>query len=307
MSTSKGNQIATNNKIKDGSTTVDVIVYILAGIICFITIYPMYYVIIRSISDPLESLAKNVTFYPRGLYFGTYKLIVSDTQMWRAYFNTIIYVLAGTGLMLLTSVMAAYPLVSTKLIGRKWVVRFLLVPMYFSGGMIPSFILMNKLNLYDNRLAMILPGAVGIMNIILTRTYFTTIPTSLSESAEIDGANIYQILYRIFIPLSKPILAVVAIYTIVSIWNSWFAAMIYLPSSDKHPLQMYLQRLLIAQTIDINELKTQEELIAAQEAALSATQMKYAMIVFITMPIIFVYPLFQKHFIKGIMLGSLKG
>lgn len=304
---SKSNQITINNKIKDGSAAFDVIVCILACIICFITIYPMYYVIIKSISDPLESLAKGVTFLPRGLYFGSYKLIVGDSQMWWAYFNTIVYVVSGTGLMLLTSVMAGFPLVSTKLIGRKWVVRFLLIPMYFSGGLIPSFILMDQLHLYDTRLAMIIPGAVGIMNIILTRTYFTTIPTSLSESAEIDGANIYQILFKIFIPLSKPILAVVAIYTIVAIWNSWFSAMIYLPSSDKHPLQMYLQRLLISQTIDINELKTQEELIAAQEKALSATQMKYAMIVFITMPIIFVYPMFQKHFIKGIMLGSLKG
>ena len=161
--------------------------------------------------------------------------------------------------------------------------------------------------MYDTRLAMILPGAVGIMNIILARTYFTTIPSSLSESAEIDGANNFQILFDIFIPLSKPILAVIAIYTIVNIWNSWFNAMVYLPSPDKHPLQMYLQRILVSQTIDLTELKTAEEIQQAQQKALGATQLKYSMIVFITMPIIFVYPMFQKHFMKGVMLGSLKG
>jgi len=297
----------TRNKVKDGSIIADVIICSIAFIICFITVYPMYYVIIKSLSDPLASLGKKVTFYPQGLYFGTYKLIFSDSKMWLAYLNTIIYVVSGTALMVLTSVMAAYPLYSNRLIGRKWVVRFLLIPMYFGGGIIPSFILINKLNLYDTRLAMIIPGAVGIMNIILTRTYFTTIPASLRESAEIDGANTYQILFKIFVPLSKPIIAVISIYTIVNIWNSWFNAMVYLPSSEKHPLQMYLQRLLVAQTVDITELKTQEEIIEAQEMALTAMQMKYAMIVFVTMPIIFVYPMFQKHFIKGIMLGSLKG
>lgn len=295
------------NRIKDGSPAATVVLYAIALVISLATIYPMYYVIIKSISDPVISLTKPVTIYPQGLYFGSYQLILQDTKMWLAYANTIFYVAAGTFLMVTTSVLCAYPLVSNKLVGRKWVVRFLLVPMYFGGGMIPTFLLINRLHMYDTRLAMILPGAVGIMNIILTRTYFTTIPSSLSESAEIDGANNFKILFNIFLPLSKPIMAVVAIYTIVNIWNSWFNAMVYLPSSDKHPLQMYLQRILVAQTVDLTTLKTAEEIQQAQQKALGATQLKYSMIVFITMPIIFVYPMFQKHFMKGVMLGSLKG
>ncbi len=295
------------NKIKDGSKIADVLLYLAALFVCVITIYPMYYVVIRSISDPVKSLANTVTFYPQGLYFGTYELILGDKLMWLAYANTLFYVVAGTLLMLVTSILGAYPLTVKNLLARKWIVRFLLVPMYFGGGLIPSFLLINRLGMYDSRMAMIIPGAVGIMNIILTRTYFTTLPESLSESAKLDGANHITILSRIYVPLSKPILAVVAIYTIVGIWNSWFNAMIYLPSAEKHPLQMYLQRLLVAQTVDVRSLKTPEEFQQAQERALSATQMKYAMIVFITMPILFVYPLFQKHFIKGIMLGSLKG
>lgn len=295
------------NQIKDGSPAVDVILYFAAICICLATLYPMYYVIIRSISDPVKSLTNPVVFYPQGLYFGSYKLIVQDSKMWLAYANTIFYVVCGTILMLTTSVLGGYPLVMKNLLGRKWIVRFLLVPMYFSGGMIPSFLLINKLHMYDTYLAMILPGAVGIMNIILTRTYFTTIPDSLSESAKMDGANNFRILSQIYIPLSKPILAVIAIYTIVAIWNSWFNAMIYLPSADKHPLQMYLQRILVSQTVDLTQLKTAEEFREAQEKALGATQLKYSMIVFITLPILFVYPLFQKHFMKGVMLGSLKG
>lgn len=296
----------TRNEIKDGSKIADVFLYLAAFFVCVITIYPMYYVVIKSISDPVKSLSNPVTFYPQGFYFGSYKMILGDKQMWVAYANTIYYVVAGTFLMLVTSVLGAYPLVAKNLIGRKWVVRFLLIPMYFGGGLIPSFLLMDKLGLYDSRLAMILPG-YGIMNIILTRTYFTTIPDSLSESAKLDGANNFTILSKIFVPLSKPILAVVAIYTIVGIWNSWFNAMVYLPSAEKHPLQMYLQRILVAQTIDIKALKTQEAFQEAQQKALSATQLKYSMIVFITLPILFVYPFFQKYFMKGIMLGSLKG
>lgn len=185
-----------------------------------LTIYPMYYVIIKSISDPVASLTEPVTLYPQGLYFGSYELIMQDSHLWLAYANTLFYVAAGTLLMVITLVLCAYSLVSKKLVGRKWVVRFLLAPMYFGGGIIPTFILINKLNIYVIRLAMILPGAVGIMNIILTKTFFIAISASLSESAEIDSANNYNILFEIFIPLSNPIIAVVAIYTIVSIWNS---------------------------------------------------------------------------------------
>jgi putative aldouronate transport system permease protein len=169
------------------------------------------------------------------------------------------------------------------------------------------FLLINKLGLYNTRMAIILPGAVGIMNIILVRTFFATIPESLSESAFIDGANHYRVLFNIYVPLSKPVLAVISIYTIVNIWNSWFSAMIYLPSEKLHPLQMYLQRILVAQTVDLTKLHTMEDVEAAISQRLTSTQLKYSMIIFITLPILFTYPFFQKYFIKGIMLGSLKG
>lgn len=298
---------AINNKIRDGSRLATFFIYAVALIICLITIYPMYYVVIRSISDPQMALAHPPVFYPRGLYFGSYALIFKDSRLWLSYGNTLIYVVSNTVLMIFTSVMTAYPLVGNKLAGRKFVIAYILVPMYFGGGMIPTFLLINRLGLYNTRMALILPAAVGIWNIILVRTYFNTLPTSLSESAFIDGARHFQVLFRIFVPLSKPIIAVIAIYTIVGVWNSWFGANIYQTNPDLHPLQMYLQRILIAQTVDLTKLKTQEDMMAAQETALTAQQLKYALIVFITLPILFVYPFFQKSFMKGIMMGSLKG
>ena len=295
------------NRIRDGSSAATAALYVLSIIICIVTLYPMYYVIIKSISDPQLTLTRPVILYPQGLYFGAYELIFRNKDMWIAYGNTLIYVTTTTILMIMTSVMAAYPLISKKLAGRKFVVAYLLIPMYFGGGLIPSFLLINSLGLYNTRLALIIPGAVGIWNIILTRTYFASIPGELSEAAYIDGASTYQVLFQIYVPLAKPIIAVIAIYTIVGVWNSWFGANIYQTKTELHPLQMYLQRVLISQSVDLNKLKTKEEIEQARQVALGAQQLKYALIVFITLPILCVYPLFQKQFMKGIMLGSLKG
>lgn len=300
--------VAKANHIKDGSSIVTFLFYAAVVFLCFITIYPMYYVIIKSISDPVLSLKQDVTFWPVGLYFGAYKPIITDPDMWRSYGYTIFYTTVNTILMLITSIMGAYPLISPKLRGRKLLVIYLLIPMYFGGGLIPSFLNNVRLGLYDNVFAMIIPSAVGIGNIILVRTFFhSTVPTELRESAEIDGAGVLTILTKIYIPLSKPVLAVIAIYTIVGNWNSWFGANIYLPHPEKQPLQMYLRRMIVTQTVDITKLATKEQVEDAMRMALSAQQMKYALIVFTTLPVLLVYPMFQKHFVKGIMLGSLKG
>lgn len=296
---------AEEHKIQEGSKVATVIFYIITGLICFITLFPMYYVFIMSISEPAEVIAGNILFYPKGFTLESYKLLFQDSRMWISYGNTIIYVACGTILTLITCVLGAYPLSVQGLFAKKWVIRFLLVPMYFSGGMVPIFLVMNKLGLYNNRLAIILPGAVSIMYIILVRTYFASLPLSLRESACIDGANNFQILWKIYVPLAKPVLAVISIYTLVNIWNSWFNAMIYLPNESLHPLQMYLQRVLVQQTVDLTKLNF-NEIGEAIDQMFSSMQLKYAMIIFTSLPIIFTYPFFQKYFIKGVMLGSLK-
>lgn len=237
---------------------------------------------------------------------GGYETLVTDSEMWRAYFNTFLYVVPTTLLMLFTCVLAAYPLTYKNLRGRKYINMFLLIPMYFSGGMIPSFLLITKLGLYDNPWSQILPACYSIWNIILVKSFFGTIPETLREAAKIDGANVYQVLLKVYLPLSSPILAVIAVYTIVGMWNSWFNALVYLPHTDWQPLQLYLRRVLVENT---QNLSTTLDPDTAREMALrnlSNAQLKYAMIIFTTAPMLVVYPFFQKYFVKGVMLGSLK-
>ena len=284
----------------------DVVIYLVMLFVCFITLYPMFYVFILSISDPVAAAGMKVYFWPKGLYFRAYSVLATDGRMWRAYGYTIFYVISNTVLVILTSITCAYPLTSKKLVGRKFVVAFLLIPMYFGGGLIPSFLLISKLGLYNTVWALIIPSCFNIWYIILTRTFFAGIPESLRESARIDGANNFSILARIYVPLSKPILAVVGIYTIVNVWNSWFPSMVYQPDTAIQPLQMYLRRVLIEQTVDLTKL-TQAEAEAMARLKLSNNQLKYSMIIFTTLPVIFTYPFFQKYFVKGVMLGSLKG
>ena len=287
------------------SVAFDIALNLIIWILMLFTLYPMFYVFILSISDPVEAAAMNVYLWPKGFSITSYRILFNNPTMWRSYGYTILYVLSGTVLMLITSVMGAYPLLEKNLFGRKILVYYLIIPMYFSGGMIPSFLLISKLGIYNTVWAMILPGAVGIWNIILTRTFFTSIPITLKESAFIDGANHFTILFKIYLPLSKPILAVISIYTVVGIWNSWFNAMIYLPNVELQPLQMYLRRVLIEQSVDLTKLPA-----SAQEEAflkkMSSLQLRYSMIIFTTLPVLFVYPFFQKYFIKGAMIGSLK-
>lgn len=294
-----------NPHTKKRFTFFDAVVLLLTAITCLVTLYPIYYVFIMSISDPKEVIAMNVKFFPIGFTLDSYGMLFGDKTMWGAYLNSFIYTTTTTLLVLITSVLGAYPLTVKKLKGRKWLVAFLLTPMYFGGGLIPVYLLMSGIGLYDNRAAIIVPAMVNIWNIILVRSYFNGLPEGLRESAFIDGASNLQVLFKIYVPISKAILAVVAIYTIVGMWNSWFSAQIYLPSKELHPLQMYLKRVLIQQTVDLTKLNF-TEMESAVKQMLSATQLKYSMIIFTVLPIIFTYPFFQKYFVKGAVMGSLK-
>jgi putative aldouronate transport system permease protein len=293
------------NKIREGSRVATVIMYILAAAVVLITLYPMYYVLILSLSEPKYALTMQVYAVPRGFSLQAYKVLTLDPEIWRSFGNTVLYTVSTTILMLITSVLGAFPLTYKSLIGRKYVNTYLLITMFFSGGLIPSFLLILRLGMYDTPWALIIPGCFSVWNIILVKSYFSSVSETLREAAKIDGANVYQILLWIYLPLSTPILAVIAVYTIVGTWNSWFGAMIYLPHLDWQPLQLYLRRMLV-------EAQSPERVMsfeAAKEMAerrLSYAQLKYAMIIFTSLPVLFTYPFFQKYFMKGIMLGSLK-
>lgn len=301
------------NKIKEGSSIATFLVHAILVLLALICIYPVWYVIIISVSEPLAARTLDVFILPKGLFFGSYSQLIKDELVWMGYGNTIIYAFVCTVGMLVTCAMAAYPLTSPYLVGKRIMVFFILIPMYFSGGLIPQFILMTKLGMYDTRWAIIFPGIVSMWYIVLVRTFFASIPEELREAARIDGANNYQILMNVYVPTSKPIMAVIAIYTLVAQWNSWYAASIYLPTQSRQPLQLYLRRLLILQQnasqagANGNQGGTSESAEEAMKMALSADQLKYTMIVVATLPIMMVYPFLQKYFVKGVMVGSLKG
>lgn len=296
------------NRIKEGSVVADVIFYVLAIFFAFICLYPMYYVLILSLSDPNAAASLRVFLWPKGLYLGGYKNIITDRNLWLAYRNTAIYALTCCVLMLFTTSMCAYPLTSRALKGRKFLTFFLLIPMYFNGGIIPTFLLIQKLGFYNTPWAIILPGSVSIWYIILMRSYFRTIGESLREAAMIDGANHYQIFFNLFMPNSKAIIAVIALYTIIAQWNSWFQALIYIPNTYWQPLQLYLRRLLILQNASLESVMnlSAEALEQMAKEQLSNNQLKYTVIFISTLPMLIAYPFFQKYFVKGVMLGSLK-
>ena len=290
-------------------TMFDTVVTALAVTACIITLFPMWYVFACSISDPAIVSAGKVTFLPRGFSVEAYRMVLANMDFWRSILNSCFYVIAGSALMLFNTIAVAYPLTRPNLKFRKPLTFYLLVQMYFGGGMIPAFILITKLGLYNSPLALILPGCFSIWNIILCRTFMASLPVDMIDAALVDGANQIQTLAKIVIPLSKPVFAVILIYTIVGIWNSWFAASIYTTRQEIQPVQLYLKRSIETTTMrkELMEGMTadmQEKYFAMQ---LSANQIKYTMIIVVSAPILAVYPFFQKHFVKGVMLGSLKG
>ncbi|MCI8441237.1 MAG: carbohydrate ABC transporter permease [Provencibacterium sp.] len=295
------------NRIQEGSMAVDAALIILMAITAFLTLYPLYYVLILSLSEPQQAATMRVYWLPKGLYLGSYEKIVLDPKLWRSYLNTILYAAAESAGMLCICSMAAYALSSKRLKGRKVFNIYLLIPMYFSGGIIPLFLLIIKMGLYNTPWAIIIPGCFSIWYTILIKSYFGSLPESLREAAMVDGANCYQTFLKIYLPVAKPILAVVALYTLIGVWNEWFKSSIFLTDQRLQPLQLYLRRILVEQTVDLSqEFASQEQLQADMERRLSSNQIKYSIIILSSLPMICIYPFFQKYFVKGVMLGSLK-
>lgn len=295
------------NRIREGSRIADAVIYAAAILLALVCLYPVYYVLILSLSAPRAAATMQVYWFPKGFYLGGYEKIFGDKLLWSSYGNTILYAAAEMTLMLLTCSTFAYALSVKTLKYRKLVNAFILIPMYFSGGTIPLFMMIMKYGLYNTPWSLIFVGGYSIWYIILVKSYFSTIPETLREAAKIDGANHYQIWWQVYMPVAKPILAVIALYTIVNVWNSWFNASLFLADQRLQPLQLYLRRILVQGEVDLTvELATAEEMRAAQENSISNNQLKYTVIIVSSLPMIIAYPFFQKYFVKGVMLGSLK-
>lgn len=292
-----------------GEKAFDVINYILLICIAFITLVPFLLIISGSFSD-VSSIVKNEVFLiPKNFTLEGYSAILEDNQIFEAYYNTIWYTVVGTSINLFATLPAAYTLSRSRYSLKKPLMLFFSVTMFFSGGMVPSYLLIQNLGLYNTRWAMVLPGAVSVFNLVMARTFFTSnIPEELAESARIDGANDIQIFLRIVLPLSKAIIAVLILYYGVSHWNSFFNALLYLKDREFTPLSLYLRRLLILGSANYGSSAISESLMQQDSiAVVGLTQrMKYCSIVVTMLPIMLIYPFFQRYFAKGVMVGSLK-
>ncbi len=287
-------------KTRTGSRLFDIINNLILLLLGFITLYPVWYIVIVSFSDALHIAMGDISFWPKGFNTEAYKIVFDNDRIWRAYLNTITYTVFGTFIQVAMTAMCAYPLSRQDFSGRKFLSVFITITMFISTGMIPQYLIVMNLGLINTIWAVVLPPAISTYNMIVMRTAFKALPSSLVESAYLDGANDITILVRIILPISKAILATITLFYAVEHWNSFFTPMLYLNEQQKYPLQVLMRDILI------------EGDIAGSQGDLSnsinvvSTNFKYAVIVVSMVPILFVYPFLQKYFTKGVLLGAIK-
>ncbi|WP_135553691.1 carbohydrate ABC transporter permease [Paenibacillus cymbidii] len=284
-----------------GEHLADGWIYLTMAFVIVVTLYPFVFVFSMSISKPIHVIEQSVWLFPKGFSLGAYKKVFENEMVWRSYYNTLFYTVVGTAINVVMTALAAYPLARRSFSLRRPMMVFIVITMFFGGGIIPMFILIQELGIYNTRWAILLPSAVSAFLIIIARTFFQTIPESLHESAKLDGANDISILVRIVLPLSQPILAVLTLFYAVNHWNSFFPAMMYLPEQKLQPLSLYLVKILVQ-----NQEIMSEGMLDSFDRALYAIQLKYAMIIITVLPIMAIYPFLQKYFVQGVMIGSLK-
>ena len=293
----KANRMSTQDQV------INIVFHVIAVLMIIMVIYPLWFVIIASFSNPADVASGEVWIWPKEWNLAGYQELFKQPSLWRSYLNTILYTISGTIVALVVNIPAGYAMSRMDLYGRKWINYFYLIPMFFGGGLIPTYIVIQAFGLYDNPLVMILPFSVSTYNIIVTRTFFrSNLPQELWEAAQIDGCGTFRYFIQFAVPLSKAILAVVGLWTAVGLWNQWFNALIYLQNEAYIPLQLFLRRILIAN----QSLLGAATGTMAQELRQLSDMMKYGSIVVSTLPIMCMYPFLQKYFNQGAMVGSVK-
>ena len=288
-----------------GDRAFDVFLYAFAVLLLGLILYPLYFIVIASVSNPSLVAGGRVWFYPVGFNVDGYKALMGLGTFWRGYRNTIAYTAAGTLIGLMVNIPAAFALSRKDLKGRSLFMVYFLITMFFNGGLIPTFLTVQNFGLYDSFWVMVLPFSVAVYNIIVARTFFqNSLPQDMWDAAQIDGCGTFQYFVRIVLPLSKAILAVIALWTAVGHWNSYFNALIYTRSPELYPLQLVLRNLLIVNEQQGAMLGSGD---AQQEALRIASLLRYAVIIVSTVPVMCVYPFLQKYFIKGMTIGAIKG
>lgn len=278
--------------------------YLIMTLLLLLVLCPLIFVCSASVSDPSMVASGKVLLLPKGFTLDGYRRVFQDKSILTGYANTIFYTTVGTLINLAVTVPAGYALARSTLPGKKFFMTYFMIPMYFGGGLIPTFLVVNALHLYNTRAVMVLLYAFSMYNCIICRTFFSSLPKEVEEAAIIDGCTSFQVFWQIVLPLSKALMGVMVLYFAVAHWNTYFSALIYLRDTDKHPLQLVLRKILVLETAS-------DDMIGMEEAALAKLQLKelvkYAVIIVSSLPVLILYPFLQKYFDQGVMIGSVKG
>ena len=289
--------------VKISETVFDTINYVLLTLLAIVCLYPMIYVLFASVSDYARLMAhEGILLKPLGFDLSAYENVISNPMIISGYKNTIIVLITGVVINMLLTIIGAYFLSRRDVYFKNIIVGMIIVTMYFSGGMVPTYLTVKSIGLDNSLWALILPGAINTFNLIIMKSGFEAVPHTLQEAAVIDGAGHIVILSKVVLPLAKPVLAVICLYYAVSNWNAWFQAAIYLNDREKFPLQLILREILIA-----NDTRTMTTDAAVGDTEQIAKTIQYATVIITTVPILAVYPFLQKYFEKGVLIGAIKG
>lgn len=285
----------------------DIIVTSVLTLLAMIVIYPLYFVVIASFSNPDFVNSGKIVFFPHGVNIEGYKQIFYDASIWRGYLNSLLYTVGFTAVGVSMTICTAYSLSRKDLVGRKFLMGVFIFTMYFSGGLIPLYILVNKLGLYGKPIVIVILGSVSVYNMIIARTYFVnSLPEEMYEAATIDGCGNGRYFLQIVLPLSKTIIAVMIVFYAVHQWNSYFYALIFLSKAEHFPLQLVLREILLQSKL-VQPTMNENMMLEQLERQRYAELIKYGIIVVSSVPVLIAYPFAQKYFVKGVMIGSVKG
>ncbi|CAI6050428.1 Melibiose/raffinose/stachyose import permease protein MelC [Paenibacillus sp. JJ-100] len=288
-----------------GDVWFDVINLFMLSVVMLLVLFPLYFVLIASFSDPNHIYSGDVWLFSKGFTLDGYERIFSDSTIWIGYANSILYAGLGTLIGVAVTVFAAYPLARKNLAGKSAIMWFLMITMFFSGGLIPTYLLIKDLHMLNTIWALVIPGAGSVFNVIIVRTFFqSSIPDELWEAASIDGCSNTRFFWSIVLPLSKSIIAVMVLYHVVGFWNGFFDALIYMNDESKYPLQLVLRNILVQNQVNSGMMMDVE----SYAAKMRVTELiKYGAIIVSSLPLLILYPFLQKYFVKGVMIGSIKG
>ncbi|SFK98864.1 putative aldouronate transport system permease protein [Paenibacillus sp. 1_12] len=283
----------------------DGLLYVIASIVLVGVLYPLIFVLSASFSNPESVLNGEMWLLPKELTLDAYKKVLENQDIWKGFMNSVKYALIGTTINITLTLLAAYPLSRADLPGRHLIMFFFVFTMFFSGGLIPTYLVVKNLGMVNTLWAMVIPNAIATYNMIIMRTYFqSTIPIEVQESAWIDGCSNFRLLLYIIIPLSMPIIAVLTLFYGVGHWNAFFNGLIYLRNHDLHPLQLIIRDILI---LNASDMMGGDASFGLRERIMLGEGVKYAVIIVSSLPVLIVYPFVQRFFIKGVMIGSVKG